>query len=149
MAFDSAQLRTFFHWLMRAAAANGRDALAVVAQELDHRWAQEPPQWPWSFDNQREFALLLFDEDKDRQALVRRIERVEIGDDLFDEPSSRIVYQRDQAVAWLKAGEQTKADRAFRRMVDTACGLKVAKMTNQHIGSNGLFGRLASPLLPP
>lgn len=113
-----------FKWFVFAVAAHGPEALRVLQGELDRRWTACPPRWPWSLDHQREVALTLFEVDPDRDALVRRLTRVEAGSDIFDDPGSRVNFLSSQSSAWLRGGEKERAQDCFRRMLATSLGIQ-------------------------
>jgi hypothetical protein len=113
-----------FEWLVFAAVAHSSEALQVVEDELDRRWMANPPRWPWSLDHQRELALILFEVHPDREALCRRLSRVETGTDIFDDPRSRVMFLSAQSSAWLRGGEQKRAQECFNRMLSTTLGIQ-------------------------
>jgi hypothetical protein len=115
---DSAGRRKeYFEWVVKAAAAHGAEAVAVVGEELDHIWANAQESIYWSASLRRDVAKRLYQHDGHLDAFRRRLDESARASARRSIQLDEIGYElTDIAETWLLAGVADNARATYRRL---------------------------------
>ncbi|WP_145928580.1 ATP-binding protein [Termitidicoccus mucosus] len=117
---DSAGRRKeYFEWVVRAVAAHGAEAVAVVGEEFDQIWENEQESTYWSASLRRDVAKRLYQHDGNLDAFRRRLDdssRASANRSfLLDEISYELT---DIVETWLLASAPDKARATYRQFLE-------------------------------
>jgi hypothetical protein len=111
----------YFGWLARCAAAHGKEAVAILADELDQIWKNEKESVFWTASLRRDVAKRLYREDDNLTAFRRRLDDALQVSHAHFSPSDESVYELTEiAETWLLASDPEKARASYRQLLESS-----------------------------
>lgn len=111
----------YFGWLVGCASAHGADAVAILADELDHIWRNESESIFWSASLRRDAAKRLYHEDGNLEAFRRRLDAaLRVSKGRFSHSDDGVYELTEIAETWLLASDLVKARATYRQLLELA-----------------------------
>ena len=112
--------------MINAAAAHGVQALHALDEHIDALWKANPNSRQWPSPIRRGVSLSLFRSGSGRSRLLSRLEELEPENPREDVTEFHQSY-KDQADAWIEAGEPQRAQSYVDEIIRTSFGIAYEK----------------------
>jgi hypothetical protein len=133
----------FYKFLIHAVAEHGQEALYALGSEFERHWQEQPQYWQASL--QRTIALELYRKGGTVENLIRHLEHIETLYSISDDVSSLGSEYSKQALAWLEAGQATRAQALFPKLFQSSFGI-VYEKDYQFSNWVSLLGKITAAL---
>ncbi|PHR00374.1 MAG: hypothetical protein COB29_15835, partial [Sulfitobacter sp.] len=117
----------YFNFLIGAVHAHGKKALSSLKEEFEKQWSTESAKQYWGSTRKRNIALKIYDIERDKEWLVRHLDKIENEFDIYNDLSSQISEYYEQATAWIKIGDIGRAENLIRNIFDCSFGINYEK----------------------
>jgi len=117
----------YYNFIIQAVTAHGPQALEALGAEFEAQWDAEASRRYWHTSRKRKIALSLYAGGMERDWLVRRLTLIEAEISSFDDLTTVLEEYKDQAGAWLEAGETGRAEALIGKIFEASFGISYEK----------------------